>query len=160
MTVDGHKFQEVEEVYLWISAKERRGCLAALSSIQVLSHFSLVVMMAKRLGDIRTTCDLDHVKRYLGQTSQLQSCRLMIQLWKQCQLTCLHRRGRCWVLRACWTQTHKSLIWLCCRISAYRPDQAPSDVSAEGSIPAMCPAMLSQQRYPRRDRVAPDRYSD
>ena len=39
MTVDSHKFQEVEDVYLWISAKERRGCLAALSNVQVLSHF-------------------------------------------------------------------------------------------------------------------------
>ena len=70
MTVEGNKFQEVEEVYLWILAKERRGCLAALSSMQVLSHFSLVVMMAKRLGDIRTTCNLDHVKRYLHGTDQ------------------------------------------------------------------------------------------
>ena len=33
-----------------------------------------------------------------------------------------------------------------------------SDVSPEGSIPVMCPAVLTQQLYPQKDRTAPDRY--
>ena len=121
-------FQQRRDVVAWLHCQTYKFCLIS----DLWSWWQNIY-----IGDIRTTCN-DNVKRFLEQTSQLWNCQLMLQLWKQCQLACLHRRGRCWVLKAWWTQTHKFLIWLYRRVSAYMPDQAQSDVSPEGSIPAMC----------------------
>ena len=143
-------FQQRRDVVAWLHCQAYKFCL--------ISHLWSWWQNAY-IGDIRTTCNLDHVKRYLHETDQsVIELPADDSILEAMPTDLSPQEDLCWVLKAWWTQTHKSLIWLCRRISAYRLDQAPSDVSPEGSMPAMCPATSSQQRYLWTERMAPDLY--